>query len=355
MKIDLRAVAGKRVFVGIDVHKTKYSLAAVVDGEVILKVGSMPADTNKLIEFLKKRFPESSLYSVYEAGFSGFVLHRALVAAGIKSIVINAASIEIAVNNKVKTDKRDAIKMASHLAKGMLRGIRIPTPEQELARVLTRTRAQLVKERSRVAVQIKSKLMQFGLIAAEDKRVMTAKLLCELKTLDMPRDLAVAISALSEIWQRCHEQVKKIELEMARQAKSEAKLEDIYQSVPGIGPVIGRTLANELGDMTQFQSEGQLFSFVGLTPCEYSSGEGAPRRGRITKQGSGLIRGMLVEAAWMAMSKDPDLKKVYERLKVTRGGKRAIVAVARRLVGRLRSCLQRQVTYELGYNSRIAA
>ena len=174
MKVDLCALVGKTVFVGIDVHKNKYSVAMVIDGEVVLKVGSMPADPVKLIEFLKKRFPESVIKAVYEAGFSGFVLHRALVAAGVDNIVINAASIEIAANNKVKTDKRDAIKMALHLARGMLRGIRIPTPEQELARLLTRTRAQLIKERSRVGVQIKSKLMQFGAIAADDMRVMNA-------------------------------------------------------------------------------------------------------------------------------------------------------------------------------------
>lgn len=355
MKVDLHSVAGKAIFVGIDVHKNKFSVAVAVDGGVFLKVGSMPADSNKLIEFLKKRFPENNIKSVYEAGFSGFVLHRALVASGIDNIVINAASIEIASNNKVKTDKRDAIKMALHLACGMLRGIRIPTPEQELARLLTRTREQLVKERSRVGIQIKSKLMQFGAIAADDKRVMSVKLLKEFKKLQLPTELAITISALAELWEKCHEQVKHLNLEINRQAKKDNKLETVYQSVPGIGPIIGRTLANELGDMSQFSSEKDLFSFVGLTPSEHSSGEGNPRRGHITKQGSGMLRGMLVEAAWVAKEKDPDLEKVYNRLKITRGGKRAIIAVARRLVGRLRACLGQQQPYELSHNTKRAA
>ena len=107
--------------------------------------------------------------------------------------------------------------------------------------------------------------------------------------------------------------------------------------------------------MSQFSSEKELYSFIGLTPSEYSSGEGPAKRGRITKQGSGLLRGMLVEAAWVAKGKDPDLEKVYERLKMTRGGKRAIVAVARRLAGRLRACLRQEKAYDLGHNSGRAA
>lgn len=355
MKIDRHVVVGKTVFVGIDVHKNKYSVAAVVDGEVFFKIGSMPADPVKLIEFLKKKCHESKIKTVYEAGFSGFVLHRVLMASGIENIVINAASIEVAANNKVKTDKRDAIKMALHLSRGMLRGIHVPTPEQELARLITRTRAQLVKERSRVGVQIKSKLMQFGFIAADDTRTMSAKLLAEFKELELPQELETTILALAELWTTCHEQIKQMNRGIDRQAKRDTKLTTVYQSAPGIGPIIGQTLANELGDMSQFKNEKDLYCFVGLTPSEHSSGEGSPRRGHITKQGSGLIRGMLVEAAWAAMSKDPDLKKVYDRLKITRGGKRAIVAVARRLIGRLRACALQQKPYELGYNTRSAA
>jgi transposase len=355
MKLDPSSLIGKTIFVGIDVHKTTYSISVAVDGKVFLKVGSMPADPSKLIDFLKKRFPDSPIKSVYEAGFSGFMLHRVLIANGIDNIVINAASIEIAANNKVKTDKRDSVKLAEHLARGMLHCIHIPTPEQELARLITRTRAQLIKERSRFGVQIKSKLMQFGFIAADDKRVLRAKLLAEFTQLQLPPELAITISALADLWKKCNEQVMLMNLEISQQAHRDYILEEIYQGIPGIGPIIGRTLANELGDMSQFKGERDLYSFVGLTPSEHSSGEGHANRGRITKQGLGLIRGMLVEAAWTAKEKDPDLEKIYERLKVTRGGKRAIVAVARRLAGRIRACLRQKKGYELNHSQSVAA
>lgn len=151
MKVDLRNCVGKTVFVGIDVHKTTYSVAVVCDGLLVLKVGSMPAEPTKLIEFLTSRFPDSCLKTAYEAGFSGFVLHRALIAAGIENLVVHAASIEVAANDRVKTDKRDATKIAWHLSRGMLEGIRVPSVEEELKRQLTRTREQLIRERTRVS------------------------------------------------------------------------------------------------------------------------------------------------------------------------------------------------------------
>jgi len=97
-------------------------------------------------------------------------------------------------------------------------------------------------------------------------------------------------------------------------------------------------LANELGDMSQFRNEKQLFSYTGLTPSEFSSGEHV-RQGHISRQGRSVLRNILIEAAWVGIGKDPSLRAVYDRISHRRGGKRAIVGVARRLVGRTRSCL----------------
>lgn len=354
MKLDPSALVGKTIFVGIDVHKATYSIACVCDDVVILTVGSMPADPVQLIEFLRNRFPQSTVKTVYEAGFAGFVLHRALVDAGFDNIVVHPAAIEIAANNRVKTDKRDAKKMALHLSRRMLRGIDIPTVEQELRRQLTRTRAQLVKERTRIGIQIKSKLMLFGALKPDDKRVMSAKLLAEFRELKLADELAVVVAALADIWEKVQEQVKHLDLEIARQAAADRDLEDLYRSAPGVGPLTARTFANELGDMSRFTNERQLFCFLGLTPSEFSSGE-SQRRGHITRQGSGLLRGLLVEAAWRAIRSDDELKAIYERLKLRRGGRRAIVAVARRLVGRIRSCLKNNGPYELCRNQEKAA
>jgi transposase len=103
-----------------------------------------------LSRFLKRRFAGAELYWVYEAGFSGFGLHRHLCRVGIQNIAVHAASIEVSVRDRVKTDKRDSLKLAVQLAAGRWQGIRIPSEAEECRRLVSRTRAQLVQARSRL-------------------------------------------------------------------------------------------------------------------------------------------------------------------------------------------------------------
>jgi transposase len=100
--------------------------------------------------------------------------------------------------------------------------------------------------------------------------------------------------------------------------------------------------------MTQFKNERQLFFDTGLTPSEQSSGE-ATRRGLISKQGNHRLRAILVEVAWRAIREDPALEKFFDRLTLRAEKKRAIVAVARKLMGRVRAAFRQQDKYQMGY------
>ena len=104
-------------------------------------------------------------------------------------------------------------------------------------------------------------------------------------------------------------------------------------------PTAARVLANELGDMSQFQTERQIFSYTGFTPSEHSSGDRI-RQGHISRQGKPVFRRILVQAAWVAIRHDRSLEEIYNRISARSGGKRAIVGVARRLIGRLRACFR---------------
>ena len=97
--------------------------------------------------------------------------------------------------------------------------------------------------------------------------------------------------------------------------------------------------------MSQFSSERDLFSYTGLTPSEYSSGEYV-RRGHISRQGKPILRSVLVQCSWVAIGYDQNLKDDFDRIAAKQGAKRAIVAVARRLIGRLRACFRNGVLYE---------
>ena len=111
--------------------------------------------------------------------------------------------------------------------------------------------------------------------------------------------------------------------------------------------MIDRSLATELGDLSRFANERALFSYTGLTPSEYSSGA-TVRRGRISRQGSSRVRHVLVEIAWRTVPRDPVLQEIFERIAATRGKQRAIVAIARRLVGRIRACFRQGTMYAVG-------
>jgi transposase len=352
MKISNRNYSGKKVFVGIDVHKKTYVISAYCDGDVVKK-WTTPARAQALADQLGSYFFEAEILSAYEAGFSGFSLHRTLIAAGVKNIVVNAASIEVEANNRVKTDKRDARKIAEQLSANRLRGIYIPTEEEEARRSLSRGREQVVERRKAIGNQLKMKLYYLGIEISDDRK-LTLSFLKWTESLELKFEHKMAIKEYSDAWRQETDRIKRFNAALQKQAGKDSN-ERIYRSAPGVGIISARTLSNELGDMTRFDNERQLFSHSGLTPSEHSSGEHI-RRGHISRQGSPRIRGLLTEVAWRAIAADRSLKEFYIRIASTRDSKRAIIAVARKILGRLRHCLKNQVEWkDLKVESECAA
>lgn len=333
----MKDYTGKTIFVGMDVHKKTYSVTAICDG-IIVKRDTLKAEPQGLISYLKKRFGSGKIKTAYEAGFCGFHLHRTLEAAGIENIVVHAAGIETS-NSRVKTDKRDSLKIAVHLSEGKLRSVYIPTVEQEDNRTVTRLRDTFCKERSRIGNQIKSLLFLQGLIPADNKKKVSLKWIKSLSQFEMMSGFRIAIEAFAAMWIEFDTKIKEIDLEIKKQAIKDKAIDAVYQAASGIGGTSARVLANELGDLQQFKNERELSSYIGFTPSEHSSGEHT-RQGHITKQGKPIVRKILVQASWVAIRYDKELQAIYERIAAKSGAKRAIVAVARRLIGRIRACFR---------------
>jgi len=341
---------GKVIYVGIDVHKKTYSCVSICEGEIVRR-DTMPARPEILLNYLKNSFSDATqINTAYEAGFSGFHLHRYLIFQGINNIVVNPSSIEVSSRDRVKTDKRDALKIAIQLSVGRLHGIFVPASEREEKRSITRLRSNILSARNRAGRQFKSLLFTQGLIDMADDTVICekwiSKKLKEVVAGGYTNDFYYSLNQYAELWMHLTKQMKEIESRLTMQAEEDKILHMLYESVPGIGPIHARQLANELGDMKQFKNEKQLFSYTGLTPSEHSSGEHT-RQGHITRQGNSVLRKILIEAAWVAIKKDPGLDKIFKRLANTRGKKRAIVGVARRLIGRIRICILTGVFYEI--------
>jgi len=334
--------AGKQVFIGIDVHKSKYAVA-VLSGGVSVHKNTMAASPWQLISFIRKRFAGAAVYTVYEAGFSGFELHRALEEAEIRNIVINPASVEISANDKVKTDKLDALKLATKLSKGDLKGIRIPSREEENKRLLSRTREQLVDSNKRYFIQVKMRLHVLGLYPENARRLTMKTIKSIISRSEISHEVKMTLGSLISMYEYTAQEISKLEKALRQQAK-EDKNEKLYRSVPGVGFISARVLSNELGDLSQFSSAKKLSRFVGLTPSEHSSGDKVCR-GRISRQGSARLRSILNQISWVAIKYDANLMSFYTKLKIRCGGKKAIVAVSRKLLCRMLHMFKFQEEY----------
>jgi transposase len=339
----MKDYTGKTIFVGMDVHKKTYSVTAICDG-IVVKRDTLKAHPHDLVSYLKKRFGSGKIKTAYEAGFCGFHLHRVLIGAGIENIVVHAAGIETS-NSRVKTDKRDSLKIAAHLSEGKLKSVYIPTVQREDYRTVTRLRNTFCQERSRIGNQIKSLLFLHGLIAADSKKRVSSAWIKSLSQLEITPGVKFAIEMFAAMWLEFDAKIKDIDKEIKKQATSDKAIDMVYQSAPGIGPTSARILANELEDLQQFKNDREISSYLGFTPSEHSSGEHT-RQGHITKQGKPLLRKILVQAAWTAIRHDKELQSVFDRISLRSGPKRAIVAIARRLAIRLRACFRENKLYE---------
>lgn len=143
-------------------------------------------------------------------------------------------------------------------------------------------------------------------------------------------------------WKRFNEMLR----EMAR-SKEFAASTALLTSVPGIGELTALALTVEIADWSRFESGEALSCYVGLTPSEYSSGD-VQRRGHISRSGNGALRALLTEASWTLIRKDSAMRSFYEGIRARRGGKRAIVAVARKLCHVLLAMVKSGETYRLG-------
>ena len=341
-----RSYTGEPIYVGVDVHKATDTVTCVCQRPIV-QTATVAAEPARFAESLSRWCPGAIRSSAYEAGFAGFVLHRALTTAGITNLVVNPASVAVAANDRVKTDRRDAKRLAIDLADGRWRGIAVPTAAEERARLLPRTRAQIVAHRAPLTRQIKAKWHQFGLIPPASRRLMRSRYLREITTGPLPPELCASRTLLADQWRFATRQLLERRRLLRAQAQAQEELEKVSRSAPGIGEVVARTFATALGDRPRFTHERGLCSSTGLTPSESSAGASI-RRGHSSRQGASRLRHGLVDTAWRALPRDPALQEIFDRLAATRGKQRAMVAIARRLIGRIRAGFRHGTLYAVG-------
>jgi len=346
-----RFVKGKAVFVGIDVHIKSWDLCFFSDGEVLEKV-NIHANYPILLNLLKASYGDSRIiHLVYEAGFSGFWLYRRLRQDGYDCIVTSPNRIPKS-DNKIKTDKRDAEKLARFLASGHLKAIAIPSSKIESQRRLLRQRGRLVKKQTRQKNEIKSFLFLHDISKPSDIRNCWTKAyilwLSEL-SFEFDSDTFVMAQMLEHLAYIRHELAQL--LRCLKELSQHASYKDSYlriTHIKGVGLITAMTFLLELFDLERFKSTKHFSSYLGLTPSQHSSGEHV-HLGHIAREGNIHIRRVLIESAWTVIKHDPHLRDKYNRIRAKgTNGNKAIVAVARSLAVRLRRCLLDKQAYLAG-------
>ena len=252
--------------------------------------------------------------------------------------------------NHVKTDRRDARKLAHLLAKGMLKRVWVPTARQRAERQVIRRRKQLIADRVRVQNRIKAELRFYGIEMPAPSGQWSQGYVERLEELRLDnRWLEESFQALLAEYRFLTQLIKRQTSLLRELAETTEYAEqvNILRSTPGIGLVSAMEYLVELQDMKRFRRGNRLAAYVGLTPSQYSSGEHL-RMGRITAIGKNDLRGTLVEVAWRLIAKDPAMRKKYESIKARAGSKRAIIAIARILLLRTRRMLLDHQPYVVG-------
>lgn len=289
-----------RVWLGLDVHKD--SIAAGVLGERdstprIEVVGSDPDAVRRLIK--KVGCGSGAVRACYEAGPTGYELHRLLTGMGVRCEVIAPSLIPRAAGDRVKTDRRDAGRLVRLLRAGQLTAIRVPSPAEEAVRDLCRARVDVVADQARA----RQRLVKFLLRHGKSYPGRSLWTICYDRWLDQ---LRFEEQALTETFRHYRAIVtdrdtalRAIEVDLRPWCGRDPFASQVRRLVcyRGVAELAGLTFATEVCDWRRFPTAPSFMAFTGLVPSEYSSG-GSQHRGHITHAGNAHLRSQLVESAW---------------------------------------------------------
>jgi transposase len=342
-------VKGNRIFVGLEDSKKTWKVCVRCEGMVVQET-SMPARYEVLRTYLLGRYPGCEVTVMYEAGFQGFWLHDLLEGDGVDCIVTPPNKVTCEKDNRVKTDKRDARRLAKNLENGDYASCDVPDKDRREDRQISRTLDQTQKDITRDKNRIRKMLDFHGLNEGLPTKAWHDKDYLNLRNVPFPPSVKLSIDIILDELETLflsRDTLKKALQVLCKNERYRVSVE-AKDSCPGVGWLTAIRLTLEWGDMRRFTSGKKIASFTGLTASEYSTGE-TIRRGRITRQSSGLVRKWLIECAWRAIKKDPVLLDKYRRVWHSSGDDRiAIVAIARTLAVRMRALEITHQTYCIG-------
>jgi transposase len=286
----------ERTWVGLDVH-ARSVVACAIDGAAgEMRTQRVSPRTEAVVEWVRMLLP-GPVAVAYEAGPTGFGLARALGATGVRCVVVAPSKLERPPGDRVKTDRRDAERLARLLRIGELPVVRVPTEAEEAARDLVRAREDARADLMRVRHRLSKLLLRHGLVWDAGAWTGAHESWLRAQRFDRP-GLQLAFDEAFDAVLTAHARRDRLDAAIVEMAGTSefAPVVGRLCCLRGIGPLTAFGLAVEVGDWRRFTGSS-IGAYLGLVPTESSSGERRVQGG-ITKTGNSHARRLLVEAAW---------------------------------------------------------
>ena len=319
-----------RFIIGCDFHPS-YQQIAMLDTQTGEVVEQTLAHENK--EEVRKFYaglPGPARVGIEASGQSQW-FERLLVELGHEVWIGDAAQIRARAHRQQKTDRRDAQLLLDLLRQGRFPRIWVPTPGERDLRQLLLHRHKWVRMRTQVKNQLQALALNQGV--RRKSKLWSVAGRAELQALPLPPWTHRRRSDLLQLLDEMQPGILDLDRDVAEQAQARPEARRLMTH-PGVGPVTALAYVLTLGPVSRFPRGKQVASYLGLIPCEHSSG-GRQRLGHLSKQGNAFLRGLLVEAAQSAVRYEPGLRREYRRLAQRKGRAIAKVAMARKLAVRL--------------------
>ena len=316
------------IYVGIDIHRD-YGVACVQNpkGQTVdeFRFGNNTEGVNEV----KERLGKSNAYAhiaIESTGNMWIVLWDKLEENGLDLHLVHPLKTKAIASNKLKNDKLDANMLAKLLRGDMLVCSYVPPRDMRDEREFVRLRASLVRTRTQLANKVRSILHKYC-IKYKGKLYLNAGMEF-LSSLDLrPVDM-LAIKSYLETLKTLNSEIDSVNSRIAGNDSEEIKL---LMSIPGINYYSAVLIYSEIGDISRFPSHNKLASWAGLVPSMHQSGTSF-YNGKITKEGSKRLRWILIQCAHASIRTNPKINEFYSKIAKRRGDKKAVVAVARKLV-----------------------
>lgn len=334
-----------RLCVGIDLHKDSLFVVTLQPATGEVREQRLPCKCREQIVEFFCALPRPHVVAIESVGFYRW-LWDLLEPVVDELILADATQCRALAGRRIKTDREDALNVAELLAAGRLPRAWAPPSDLAALRDVTRHRHYLSRQHARVLHRVKAIMAQVNRPGPDRLKAAGLQRYVKSQREKLPIHLTDQLEMAVDELVLLERQLDRIDVRLKATLSTPRFAEQARRlmSFPGVKWVLAGSILAEVGDFTRFVHRDGLTRYAGLDPCVFSSAD-TTRTGKIAKCGSRELRWALVQAAWVAVRCDERYKRTWLRIRGRTGGKRAIVAIARRLLLAMRAAQLKGVCY----------